>query len=50
MPPLPESVRHRLPETAEVEMPISVEVIRMHLYFDGISDEPIHVASLRGEF
>jgi len=29
--------------------PISVDVLRMHLYFDGFSDETIHVASFRGE-
>jgi len=28
---------------------VSVDVIRMHLYFDGFSDETIHVASFRGE-
>jgi len=37
------------PGFAKVETPISVDVIRMHLYFDGFSDETIHVASFRGE-
>jgi len=50
MPPLPEFVQQRLSGSAEVETPISVDVIRMHLYFDGFSDEPIHVASLRRGF
>ena len=45
IPPLPEFVQQRLPGSAEVETPISVDVIRMHLYFDGFSDETIHVAS-----
>ena len=30
MPPLPDSVQQRLPGSAEVETPISVDVIRMH--------------------
>ena len=45
MSPLHEFVQQRLARSAEVETPISVDVIRMHLYFDGFSDEPIHVAS-----
>ena len=32
-----------------VETPISLDVIRMHLYFDGFSDETIHVANFRVE-
>jgi len=43
MSPLSEFVQQRLPGTAEVETPISVDVIRMHLYIDGFSDETIHV-------
>jgi hypothetical protein len=39
-----------LPGFAEVESPpISVDVIWMHLNFDGISDETIHVAGFRRE-
>ena len=45
IPPLLEFVQQRLPGSAEFESPISVDVIRMHLYFDGFPDEPIHVAS-----
>jgi hypothetical protein len=33
-----------LPGFAAVESPISVDVIWMHLNFDGFSDETIHVA------
>ena len=33
-----------LPGSAEVESPISVDVIWMHLNFNGFSDETIHVA------
>jgi len=32
------------PRFAEIEAPISVSVIWMHLYFDDFSDEMIHVA------
>jgi hypothetical protein len=32
------------PGFAQVESPISVHVIWMHLNFDGFSDETIHVA------
>jgi len=32
------------PRCAEIEAHISVNVIWMHLYFDGFSDEKIHVA------
>ena len=45
MPRLLEFVHQRLPVTAEVETPRSVDVIRMHLYFDGFSDETIHIAN-----
>jgi len=38
-----------LPGFAEVESPISVDVICMHLNFDGFSDEMIHVVSFRRE-
>jgi len=40
-----EVMQQRLPRFAEVESPISVDVIWMHLNFDGFSDETIHVAS-----
>jgi len=41
----------RLPGFAEVESPISVDVIWMHLNFDDFSDETIHVAGFcREEF
>ena len=33
-----------IPGFAEVESPISVDVIWMHLNFHGFSDETIHVA------
>ena len=45
MTPFLEFVWQWFPGSAEVETPISVDVIRMHLYFDGFSDETIHVAS-----
>ena len=38
-----------LPGYAEVESRISVDVIWMHLNFDGFSDETIHVAGFCGE-
>jgi len=47
MPPFLEFVW--FPGSAEVETPISVDVITMHLYFNGFYDETIHVASFRGE-
>jgi hypothetical protein len=34
------------PGLAEAESTISVDVVWMHLNFDGFSDETIHVASL----
>ena len=40
-----EFMQQWLPVFAEVEFPISVDVIWMHLNFDGFSDETIHVAS-----
>ena len=46
-----EVMQQRLPGFAEVESPISVDVIWMHLNFDGISDETFHVAGFcRQEF
>ena len=39
-----EVMQQRLPAFAEVESPISVNVIWMQLNFDGFSDETIHVA------
>ena len=39
-----EVMQQGLPGFAEVESPISVNVIWMHLNFDGFSDETIHVA------
>ena len=39
-----EVMQQGLPGFAEVESPISVDVIWMHLNFDGFSDETIHVA------
>jgi hypothetical protein len=44
-------MQQRLPGFAEVESPISVDVIWLHLNFDGFSDETIHVAGFcRQEF
>jgi hypothetical protein len=37
-------MQQRLPGFAEVESPISVDVIWMYLNFNGFSDEKIHVA------
>jgi hypothetical protein len=34
---------------AEVESPISVNVVRMHFCFDGFPDEAIHVTGFGGE-
>ena len=46
-----EVMQQRLPGFAEVESPISVDVIWMHLNFDGFSYETIHVAGFcREEF
>ena len=42
-------MQHRFAGFAEVESPISFEVIWMHLNFDGFSDETIHVADFRRE-
>jgi hypothetical protein len=39
-----EVMQQGLPGFAEVESPISVDAIWMHLNFDGFSDETIHVA------
>ena len=39
-----EVMQQGLPGFAEAESPISVNVIWMHLNFDGFSDETIHVA------
>jgi len=39
-----EFMQQWLPAFAEVESPISVDVIWMHLNFNGFSDETIHVA------
>jgi hypothetical protein len=39
-----EVMQQGLPGFAEVETPISVDVIWMHFNFDGFSDETIHVA------
>jgi len=39
-----EVMHQRLPGFADVESPISVNVIWMLLNFDGFSDETIHVA------
>ena len=44
-----EFMQQWLPEFAEVESPISVDVIWMHLNFDGFSDETIHVAGFHRE-
>ena len=41
-----EFMKQWLPGFAEVESPISVDVIWMHHNFDGFSDETIHVADL----
>ena len=46
-----EVIQQRLPGFAEVESPISVDVIWMHLNFDGFSVGTIHVAGFcREEF
>jgi len=37
------------PRYDEIEAPISVNVIWLHLYFYGFSDETIHVAGFCGE-
>ena len=42
--PFFEFMKQWFPRFAEIEAPISVNVIWMHLYFDGFSDETIHVA------
>jgi hypothetical protein len=39
-----------LPGLAEVEPPIPVDVIGMHLNFYGFSDEAIHVAGFSREY
>ena len=39
-----EVMQQGLPGFADAEFPISVNVIWMHLNFDGFSDETIHVA------
>jgi len=44
-----EFVQQWFPGFAEVESPISVDVIWIHLNFDGFSDETIHVAGFRTE-
>ena len=44
-----EVLQQGLPGFAEVESPISVDVIWMHLNFDGFSDETIHVAGFCGQ-
>jgi len=44
-----EFMRQWLPGFAEVESPISVDVIWMHLNFNGFSDETICVAGFRRE-
>ena len=47
--PLFEFMKQWFPRFAKIEAPISVNVIWMHLYFDGFSDETIHVACFFGE-
>ena len=47
--PLFEFMKQWFPRFAEIEAPISVNVIWMPLYFDGISVETIHVADFYGE-
>ena len=42
--PLFEFMKQWFPRFAEIEAPIPVHVISIHLYFDGFSDETIHVA------
>jgi len=49
MSPLFEFMKQWFPRFAEIEAPISVNVIWMHLYFYGFSDETIHVADFCGE-
>ena len=49
--PLSEFMKECFPRFSEIEAPISVNIIWMHLYFDGFSDETIHLASFcREEF
>jgi hypothetical protein len=45
-----EFVQQWFPGFAEVESHISVNVIRMHFYFDGFSDEAIHVDGFGGRW
>ena len=49
--PIFEFMKQWFPRFAEIEAPVSVHVIWMHVYFDGFSDETIHVAGFcREEF
>ena len=47
--PLFELMKQWFPRFAKIEAPISGNVIGMHLYFDGFSDETIHVACFCGD-
>ena len=47
--PLFEFMKQWFPRLAEIEAPIYVNVNWMYLYFDGFSDETIHVAGFCGE-
>ena len=47
--PLFEFMKQWFLRFAETEAAISVNVVWMHLYFDGFSDEMIHVAGFCGK-
>ena len=47
--PLFEFMKQWFPLFAEIEAPVSVHVIWMHLYFYGFCDETIHVAGFCGK-
>ena len=47
--PVFEFMKQWLPRFAEIEAPISVNVIWMHHHFDGFFDETIHVSGFHGE-
>ena len=44
-----EFMKQWFPRFAEIQAPISVNVIWMHLYLDDFSDETIHLADFCGE-
>ena len=46
--PLSEFMKQWFPRFAEIDAPISVNIILMHLYFNGFSDEKINVGGFCG--